>query len=172
MKSWTTAAVRILTVLGLSLAWTAFGAEAEATKLPSKFSLKGISGKTLSQADFKSDVTVVQFWASWCFSCSTTMRDLSKWSNGKRGVKFVQVSVDEKMSDAEGYFDGKNASLGYLKKTSFLDPEGRIAAKLGVQSIPTVLVVGKDGIVLKTIVGHPNSKDMKDFDRLVLKSQG
>lgn len=172
MKSWTTTVVRFLAVLGLSLAWTAFGAEAVGTKLPSKFSLKGISGKTLSQADFKSDVTVVQFWASWCFSCSTTMRDLSKWSNGKRGVKFVQVSVDEKMSDAEAYFDGKNASLGYLKKTAFLDPEGKVAAKLGIQSIPTVLVFGKDGVILKTIVGHPNSNDLKDFDRLVSKTQG
>lgn len=172
MTSVANTVVRVLTVIGLSLAWTAFGAEYSGSKLPAKFSLAGISGKNLSPVDFKSDVTVVQFWASWCFSCSTTMRDISKWSTGKRGVKFVQVSVDEKMSDAEAYFEGKNSSLGYLKKTAYLDPEGKVAAKLGVQSIPTVMVVGKDGKVLRTIVGHPNPSDLREFEKLISKAQG
>lgn len=146
---------------------------AEVTKkIPAKFSLVGMNGGSLSQANFKTDVYVIQFWASWCTSCGMTMKEIGKWASAKKGARYVQVSVDESMDEARDYFKGRNAGLEGFKKTVFLDPEGRFAAKVGVTSIPTIMLIAKDGRVLKTIVGHPSEADLKAFDQVIVQGRG
>ena len=163
---------QILAAIGFSLASSsAIGAEAQ-KRVPTKFALTGMNGGSLSQKQLQEDVYVVQFWASWCTSCGMTMKEIGKWSAARKSAKYVQVSVDESMVDAKDYFKGKNASLEGFKKTVFLDPEGRFAEKMGVTSIPTVMLIAKDGRVLKTVVGHPSTEDLKAFDLVIAQLRG
>lgn len=158
--------VIVLTLAMSVLPSKAYGGDSS-KNVPAKFALAGMNGGSFSQSDLKSDVYIVQFWASWCSSCGGTMKQIGKWSVAKKGAKYVQVSVDENMSEARQYFKGKNSSLEGFRKTVYLDPEGKFAAKVGVTSIPTVMVIGKDGRILKTVVGHPSQADLKSFDQLI-----
>ncbi len=83
----------------------------------------------LTEADFdqtiQSGVTVVDFWAPWCGPCKT------------------QVPILEGMVDKTG--DAKIAKVN-------VDDAPALAARFGVRSIPTILIM-KDGEVKQQFVG-------------------
>lgn len=80
-------------------------------------------------------VTLVDFWAPWCGPCQ------------------MQGPIVEKLADE---FDGK-AVVAKLN----VDEQGDTAAKFGVNSIPT-LVVMKDGKEVKRLVGLNQQKALSD----------
>ena len=71
-------------------------------------------------------VTLVDFWAEWCGPC-----------------KMIAPMIDELSTE----FDGK-ANVGKVN----VDNEAELAARFGVASIPTLLVI-KDGEISKKFVG-------------------
>lgn len=80
-------------------------------------------------------VTLVDFWATWCPPCR------------------AQGPIVEKLAES---YDGK-AVVAKLD----VDAEGQTAAKYGVSSIPT-LVLLKDGKEVKRFVGLQQERDLAD----------
>ena len=74
----------------------------------------------------KSGVLVADFWAGWCMPC-----------------KILAPSIDKLAEE----YDGR-ATVGKVD----IDEEQALAARYGVQSIPTVIVF-KNGQILATLVG-------------------
>ena len=74
----------------------------------------------------KSGVLVADFWAGWCMPC-----------------KMLAPSIDKLAEE----YDGR-ATVGKVD----IDEEQALAARYGVQSIPTVIVF-KNGQILATLVG-------------------
>ena len=70
------------------------------------FTLKDINGKTVSSADWKGKVVVLDFWASWCFPC-------------KNAFPGMQMAVDHFKDDPNVLFyfiDTMERSDGYEQK--------------------------------------------------------
>ena len=61
-----------------------------------KFSTSLINGKTMSTADFKGKVVMLQFTASWCSVCRKEMPFIEKdiWQKQKNNKNFVLIGVD------------------------------------------------------------------------------
>lgn len=89
----------------------------------------------------KSGVTLVDFWAPWCPPCR------------------MQGPIVDKLADA---FDGKAA----VAKLNVDDNPG-VAAKYGVNSIPTLLVM-KNGKELKRLVGLQQEASLSSAINLAL----
>lgn len=109
------------------------------------FRLKTLDGgKLLGPADFKGQVVVVDFWATWCLPCRVqaqalepVVRDLKG-----RGVQFLGASVGEDPGTVREFLKSKPAPYPTL-----VDPEDQISVRLNIQALPTLMVVDKAGKV-------------------------
>ena len=113
------------------------------------FQLTTLEGESVTLADLKGQIVVLDFWASWCAPCIESLPHLGKLHAEKReGVKVFAVNLREDKAKVEAFMKSKGIDLPVL-----LDSEGKVAEKYNVVSIPQTVVIGQDGTVKKVVVG-------------------
>jgi thiol-disulfide isomerase/thioredoxin len=113
-------------------------------------------------------VTVVQYWASWCTGCAVVMGEISEILQSRKDIGYVTISLDETREVAMKFFGNKSELVQSAIKRSYLDPSGAMfAERAGVDSLPYLMFVGKDGTIIKRIKGHPTKADLA-----LLRTQG
>jgi peroxiredoxin len=129
------------------------------------FSLEGLDGKPFKLSENKGKVVVVDLWATWCGPCVKSLPDLQKLSEDKslasRGLVVVAPNVGEDKPTIKEFIEKNKYTL-----TVLVDEKTTLANALGVSGIPTKLVIGRDGIIRKVLVGNvpavgdqPSSED-------------
>jgi thiol-disulfide isomerase/thioredoxin len=113
------------------------------------------------------NVYVVEFWATWCPPCRTSMPHLSALQEeyGAKGVTIISVS-DEDLETVEEFLktdsDG-GKTYGEITKNYLLttDPDGSVSRDYmeaaGQNGIPCAFIVGKTGEI--EWIGHPMQMD-------------
>lgn len=124
-------------------------------------SLDSLDGQKVSLADFRGKkMVVVSFWASWCGPCRMelpALRDYYK-RNQEHWDDFEVVAVDtnDERSDAATFAVSERLPFPVL-----LDPNGTISDEYGVQAIPAMFVVGKDGFVKYAHIGFDPAMEIE-----------
>lgn len=111
-------------------------------------------------------IVVVEFWATWCGPCRTSIPHLTEMQKkfANRGVVFVGVS-DETSAKVKPFVDQMGEKMDYTvaidrdNKTS----EGYMKA-FGVNGIPHAFIVDKEGRIAWQ--GHPMAGLDKALDRM------
>ena len=116
-------------------------------------------GKKVSLAGQKGKVVVLDFWATWCGSCRRWMPIVAKLEKETAGknVKFYAVNVREPAATVRAYVDAQKVAVPVL-----LDSDGMVGTAYGASSIPLTVVVGKDGKIVRTLVGVHPEEDLRD----------
>lgn len=88
--------------------------------------LTGIDGRAGELRAHLGNVTLVNFWASWCPACRIELPLLERLhvAMADQGVRVVAISVDRESREAPAVFLRK---LGIRRLPVFLDPDGLIA---------------------------------------------
>jgi cytochrome c biogenesis protein CcmG, thiol:disulfide interchange protein DsbE len=87
-------------------------------------------------------VTVVNFWASWCPPCRAEHPVLMQMAAD--GLRVVGVNINDQAATAQAYLtEAGNPFLGLA-----FDPNGRTAIDWGVTAPPETFIVSGDGTVL------------------------
>ena len=117
----------------------------EAPLLPAT-TLPGIAG--LTDADLRTgEVTVVNFWATWCPPCRAEHPVLLDMA--EQGIRVAGVNIMDDDAKAVAYLaEEGNPFFGVAT-----DPNGRNRVEWGVTAPPETFIVGGDGTVLFRFVG-------------------
>jgi cytochrome c biogenesis protein CcmG/thiol:disulfide interchange protein DsbE len=102
----------------------------------------------LTAADLRSgEVTVVNFWASWCPPCRAEHPVLLEMQ--AQGIRVAGVNMMDKEEDALAYL-AEDGNPFFALAT---DPQGRNRVEWGVTAPPETFIIGGDGTVLFKFVG-------------------
>ena len=130
------------------------------------FRLPTLDGGTVDSADWRGEVVVVNFWASWCVPCREEAPELEafaqRWQD--RGVRLVGIAYNDEASEAAAFRDRHR-----LTYPQALDPGGRAAIDFGVFGVPETYVIAGDGTVMAKLLG---AVDAATLERVVASVNG
>lgn len=132
-------------------------------------SLKTLTGGdfSLSSARQAGEVVVLSFWASWCGPCRREIPALQalQGSLSGRPVRIVLVNVDKDPRDARRFL----SQIG-LKEADMLvamDNEAVALGSYGVMSMPTTVLVDRNGTVKLFKVGYSEEKGLAELEEAI-----
>lgn len=116
------------------------------------FVLKSTDGHNLRLSEYRGDVVVLAFWASWCGACQAALTQLNTIAAapGAGGPVVLGVSLDGESDRASSIAQ----SLG-LKFPTLIDTRQAVGRLYDVDTLPLTLLVDRDGIVRGTWASAP-----------------
>ena len=106
------------------------------------FTLKSRSGKNLRLSDFRGQVLLINFWASWCGPCRQEMPLLENLYKryGKLGFTILGVNVDTDSTKANTYLKDVSVSFPIV-----YDITNAVSKSYNVNAMPTTVIVDRNG---------------------------
>jgi thiol-disulfide isomerase/thioredoxin len=113
--------------------------------------LKQLDGGDFDLASKKGEIVLLDFWATWCGPCRMGMPILSKVAKefADKGVRLYAVNLGDEAEQINGFL----TDVELTDLTVVMDPDSTTAESYMAESIPQMVVIGKDGKVIKVHVG-------------------
>lgn len=127
--------------------------------------LEGLELPGLASGDLTGQVTLVNFWASWCLPCKAEhplLVELAKIP----GVRLVGIDYKDPPEKARAFL----ASLGNPFAAIGVDAEGRTGIDWGLSGVPETFIVDAEGKVRFRYVGALNGVDVETKILPVIRS--
>lgn len=119
--------------------------------------VKGSEGPRLRLADLRGKPVILNFWASWCYSCRAEAHDLEKVWQKLRGEGVMVVGV--------AIHDTKEAALGFAKQYGktyplALDDQGSVALDYGVTGVPETFFIDRGGKIVDKVAAPLTAEEL------------
>ena len=150
------AALFLIVLLGTSLALAQ-------KRAPIDFSLRSVDGQTITSDSLRGEVVVLAFGASWLPLSKTQLQGVRKLADeySDRGVVVYWVSTESEDSKSKNFASDEQlkgfAQKYGLKVTVLRDPDGETSKKFGIDQLPSMVIIDKQGNPSEPIGGlDPN----------------
>jgi thiol-disulfide isomerase/thioredoxin len=108
------------------------------------FTLMARSGRQVSLAQFKGDVVMINFWASWCGPCRQEMPLLDTIYKQYKDMGFtlIGVNVEPDSQAANRWLEATPVTYPIL-----YDTQSKVSKLYQVQAMPTTVIIDRKGMV-------------------------
>ncbi len=126
---------------------------------PVDFSLRSIDGQTVTSSSLRGEVVVLAFGASWLPLSRVQIQGVRKLADeyADRAVVVYWVSIESADPKSKNYASDEQlrgfAQKYGLKVTVLRDPDGAISKKLGIEQVPSIVILDKEGNVSGAPIG-------------------
>jgi len=110
------------------------------------YAARSLAGRRVDLAGLRGKVVLLNLWATWCAPCRRELPDLAELHRrrAREGLAIVAVSLDGA--------DERDEVAAFVKERDlpfaiWLDPESRASELFGVRTLPTTLLLGRDGVI-------------------------
>ena len=125
------------------------------------FALKSLIDSTYTLSEMRGKVILLNFWATWCGPCRMEIPDFNEIykKHGSANIEILSISISDTRKALENFIKVYPMDYPVLYgKQKELDKIMRDYG--GVYAVPTSVLIGKKGDVLKTypgalLKGHP-----------------
>mgnify|MGYP001215738518 CR=1 FL=1 len=110
--------------------------------------------------DFKGNLILLNFWATWCAPCKEEMPSLDLLKEQKKLDKLIIFPINvgqDNLENSSKFFE--DLKIKNLK--IYFDTPITLAKKFGLRGIPTSILFNKDGLEFARIVGSIDFNDKK-----------
>ena len=135
--------------LGAVLLTGAVGAELAGEPAPD-FVLKSVAGQNYRLSEFRGQVVLLSFWASWCGECRSQREELAGLYQryAGSGLEMLSISLDRDFATVSDAAQSIKAGFPTLH-----DVGGAVGEHYAVDRMPYVVLIDQDGIVRDEFVG-------------------
>ena len=119
-----------------------------------------IKNKEFNLSDYKGNLVILNFWATWCAPCKDEMPSLDLLTEipNLNNLKIFPINIgkDDNQKSLTFYEDLKIKNLEI-----YLDPPNTLAKKFQLRGLPTTILFNKDGFEFARIIGSIDFADEK-----------
>lgn len=114
------------------------------------FELLDLDGQRFALDDYKGQVVLVNFWATWCPACVKEMPSMQRLDQRLSGkpFKLIAINIGEDADKIKEFLQRINVEL-----TIVLDSNGTVPRDWGLFAYPTSFLLDTQGIVSHVVYG-------------------
>ncbi len=106
--------------------------------------LPDLEGRQRQLDEYRGQVVLVNFWASWCTPCVTEMPSLQRLAEAMRGKPFAVIGVNVAEGQGRAQMAARQMGVGF---PVLLDEDSAVFNRWGVTVLPTTYLLDRDGVV-------------------------
>ena len=114
--------------------------------------------KNINLFNYKGNLLILNFWATWCAPCKEEMPSLDslQLDNRLKNLKIFPINIgQENLKKSEFFFN----ELKIKNLEIYFDPTINLAKKFSLRGIPTSILIDKEGREFARIIGSINFLD-------------
>lgn len=115
------------------------------------FTLKGDNGKNLKLAEYRGQVVMINFWATWCSPCRQEIPHLNRLHERyrKTGFALLGINIDDQPRVAREMMQKLSVAFPVL-----FDTDKRVSRLYDVGAMPSSLLIDRDGRIRYIHLGY------------------
>lgn len=108
------------------------------------FTLETLDGPNLRLEEYRGQVVLLNFWASWCGPCRQEMPVLDRLHQRYEDTGFavLGVNVEGERAPAQKIVDKTNVTFPVL-----IDAKQKVSEMYDLEAMPSTVVIDRDGVV-------------------------
>jgi len=122
------------------------------------FTLKSLEGSNLRLNEYRGQVVLINFWASWCGPCRQEMPLLDRIHQryADAGSAVLGVNVEGTLAPAQEIADKTGVTFPVL-----VDENQHVSALYDLEAMPSSVVIDRDGVVRYVHRGYKPGDEAK-----------